>query len=102
MMITKPSFESDVYLHGMCIVGAMTRKNPWSGYSNEEIRHFLRKGEAKVKRQALIANAQWELVQQMIKVSSDDHPDVADVLPELERFTADEQCDQACPYLSAH
>lgn len=97
MTVETPTRKSDMYSLGMCIIEAVTGKNPWSGYSDEEISHFLRKGEIKVERPDTMTDAQWELVQQTIKVNPDERPDVADVLPELERLTADEEY----PYYTA-
>ncbi|OWZ12028.1 TKL protein kinase [Phytophthora megakarya] len=94
MTILTPTRKSDVYSFGMCIIEAVTFKNPWIGYSNEEIRHFLRKGEVKVNRSDEMTDPQWDLVTRMIAVSPNDRPDVSDVTHELKQFAEEEEMDE--------
>ncbi|POM78140.1 TKL protein kinase [Phytophthora palmivora] len=91
MTVMTPTRKSDVYSLGMCIIEAVTLKNPWSGYDNEEIRHFLRNGVVSVTKPDEMTESQWELVEWMIAVSPDDRPNLSEVVQKLEEFANDEE-----------
>ncbi|RLN67269.1 hypothetical protein BBJ28_00025259 [Nothophytophthora sp. Chile5] len=76
---------------GMCFIEAATCKTPWSGYTNDEIRGCLRRGEIKVEQPAELTDEQWELVSRMIAKSCDDRPGMPEVLRALEEFALDEE-----------
>ncbi|POM69640.1 Serine/threonine protein Kinase [Phytophthora palmivora] len=91
MTVMTPTRKSDVYSLGMCIIEAVTLKNPWSGYDNEEIRHFLRNGVVSVTKPDEMTESQWELVEWMIAASPDDRPNLSEVAQKLEEFANDEE-----------
>ncbi|TMW69738.1 hypothetical protein Poli38472_001894 [Pythium oligandrum] len=101
LTVERPTRKSDVYSLGMCIIEAVTGEKPWSGYTSDEIREFLRNGQVKVDKPAVMTDAQWELVQQMIAPSPVDRPDLSAVMAKLEEFADAEQKEedaQLCPY----
>ncbi|TMW69740.1 hypothetical protein Poli38472_001896 [Pythium oligandrum] len=101
LTVERPTRKSDVYSLGMCIIEAVTGEKPWSGYTSDEIREFLRNGQVKVDKPAVMTDAQWELVQQMIAPSPVDRPDLSAVMSRLEEFAdaeQEEESAQLCPY----
>ncbi|RLN82851.1 hypothetical protein BBJ28_00019344 [Nothophytophthora sp. Chile5] len=91
MTVMTPTRKSDVYSLGMCFIEAATCKTPWSGYTNDEIRGCLRRGEIKVEQPAELTDEQWELVSRMIAKNCDDRPGMPEVLRALEEFALDEE-----------
>ncbi|TMW65281.1 hypothetical protein Poli38472_007923 [Pythium oligandrum] len=97
VMTTKPTRKSDVYSLGTCIIEAVTGKNPWHGYSNDQIRDYLLNGVVKVDRPEGMPDAQWDLVKRMIALSPTDRPDLGRVITELTDF-ANQEVESECPY----
>ncbi|RLN91895.1 hypothetical protein BBJ28_00025820 [Nothophytophthora sp. Chile5] len=91
MTVMTPTRKSDVYSLGMCVIEAVTCKTPWSGYTNDEIRDFLRLGQIKVEKPKELTDTQWELVERMIAKNCDDRPEMREVLLALEDFALDEE-----------
>jgi hypothetical protein len=85
--------KSDVLSLDMCIIKAVKLNKPWGKYANGDnaIHCFLRKVKINVERLDCMTDAQWVLVQRIIAVSPNDRPNVADVLPALERFARTER-----------
>lgn len=50
MTVETPTRKSDVFSLGMCIIEAVTFNIPWCGYTSDEIRQCLRRGEIKVDK----------------------------------------------------
>ncbi|KAG7376403.1 Leucine-rich repeat serine/threonine-protein kinase 2 [Phytophthora pseudosyringae] len=100
-----PSFDSDVYSLGMCIIQAVQyAKYPWgNNLSSDEIRTLLCEGKPVVIDQpAEMTAPQWELVQRMIAFDRGSRPDLnEEILPALEQFAnteADAEAYDECPY----
>ncbi|KAL4094146.1 hypothetical protein PRIC1_009809 [Phytophthora ramorum] len=104
MTVTDPSFESDVYSLGMCIIVAVTGAIPWGGgWRTVEIREKLRTMERVVEKPGAMADDEWQLVEKMTSPQRQERPKMQDVLASLEKFAArekDEQRRKACPYSS--
>ncbi|KAL4150178.1 hypothetical protein PRNP1_009583 [Phytophthora ramorum] len=104
MTVTDPSFESDVYSLGMCIIEAVTGAIPWGGgWRTVEIREKLRTMERVVEKPGAMADDEWQLVEKMTSPQRQERPKMHEVLASLEKFAArekDEQRRKACPYSS--
>uniref|UniRef100_H3GYJ1 Protein kinase domain-containing protein n=1 Tax=Phytophthora ramorum TaxID=164328 RepID=H3GYJ1_PHYRM len=104
MTVTDPSFESDVYSLGMCIIEAVTGAIPWGGgWRTVEIREKLRTMERVVEKPGAMADDEWQLVEKMTSPQRQERPEMHEVLASLEKFAArekDEQRRKACPYSS--
>ncbi|RLN87526.1 hypothetical protein BBJ28_00024585 [Nothophytophthora sp. Chile5] len=94
MTVMTPTYKSDVYSLGMCIIEAVTCKTPWSGYTDDEIRGCLRRGEIMVERPEELTDTQWELMGRMIAKNCDDRPEMLEVLRSLKEFALHEEEDE--------
>ncbi|GMF28034.1 unnamed protein product [Phytophthora fragariaefolia] len=98
----KPTFESDVYSLGMCIVEAMRviegvrsgdvsyRCLPWGGLDNTVVKYHATKG--KLPPRPTCEDSQWELVKRMCSKKPEDRIKISAVVDELKRM-ADESTD---------
>ncbi|KAJ8564314.1 hypothetical protein ON010_g7033 [Phytophthora cinnamomi] len=93
MTVTKPSFASDVYSLGMCIIEAVTGHMPWgAGMTSDEIKEKLRKGDQVVEKPDEMTVDQWKLVHKMIATRREDRPKMGEVLLTLKKFEQQERC----------
>ncbi|EGZ20826.1 hypothetical protein PHYSODRAFT_408934, partial [Phytophthora sojae] len=82
-----PSFESDVYSLGMCILEAATWKQPWGDTDHWAVRHF--KGEYHAthgelpSRPRICEDDQWGLIQRMCALEPDKRIKISTVVDEL-------------------
>ncbi|KAE8977879.1 hypothetical protein PR003_g24978 [Phytophthora rubi] len=91
----RPTFASDVYSLGMCIIAAVNgTEYPWGDFDSAAVRDCLRKREIRVEKPAGMTTNQWQFVKQMIAFETCDRPLLQNVLEELERFAFDEEYDE--------
>ncbi|KAJ8556653.1 hypothetical protein ON010_g9311 [Phytophthora cinnamomi] len=92
----RPTYASDVYSLGMCIVAAVNgTEYPWGGnFDSTAVRGCLRNRGVRFEKPAVMTTAQWHLVKQMIAYEACDRPVLKTVLEELEKFAFDEEYDE--------
>jgi hypothetical protein len=95
--ITSPSFESDVYSLGMCIIEAVSAWYPWGNLPDAAVRWHLRQGDVQVPRPEGMTDDQWRLVNQMIAVQRDSRPQMTEVMEALRRFADAEATAEGVP-----
>ncbi|EGZ06127.1 hypothetical protein PHYSODRAFT_415543, partial [Phytophthora sojae] len=80
----RPTFASDVYSLGMCIIAAVNgTENPWGDFDSDTVRKCLRNREIRVEKPGAMTASQWGLVKQMIAYDTCDRPELKNVLEEL-------------------
>ncbi|KAG7385230.1 hypothetical protein PHYPSEUDO_001699 [Phytophthora pseudosyringae] len=91
--MTRPTFTSDIYSFGMCIIAAVNGADcPWGDwYDNSQVRAFLRDGDIRVNKPDGMTADQWNIVRQMIANKPCDRPGLDEVLSDLKRFASEEQ-----------
>ncbi|KAF1333281.1 Ankyrin repeat protein, partial [Globisporangium splendens] len=81
----RPTFASDIYTFGMCVLKAATKQAPWGNVSNGVVRVLATIGRLPRKPES-IADAQWELVQSMCTRDPAQRTDISIVVAKLLRF----------------
>ncbi|GMF25757.1 unnamed protein product [Phytophthora fragariaefolia] len=88
----RPTFASDIYSLGMCIVAAVNgTEYPWGNSNPAFIRECYQNHEIRVEKPVAMTTNQWHLVKQMIAYDTCDRPSLNNVLEELEQFALDEE-----------
>lgn len=85
-----PSFASDVYSLGMCILEAITGKAPWGRLPDSAVRYHL-KNQEPLNRPSTISDAEWELVPAMIKYKPEERITLDDVVKQLKQLADAEE-----------
>ncbi|EGZ29038.1 hypothetical protein PHYSODRAFT_294372 [Phytophthora sojae] len=79
----QPTFASDVYSLGMCIIAAEIGQSPFALLSDDDVRDNLRRGEIPGKPDSMAANA-WELVVSMTKANPTERVSLGTVIDRLQ------------------
>lgn len=95
-----PSFASDVYSLGMCIVEAVTGVAPWGDESCEQVRSFVKWG-FRPPRPASMSTAQWRLIQCMCIYDPVKRLKLVNVLEHLKYFASQEYESVKAPNLDS-
>ncbi|KAE9109462.1 hypothetical protein PF007_g12224 [Phytophthora fragariae] len=61
----RPTFESDMYSFGMCIMEAMTGQFPWGTIPDTVVKRNVLKRKALPPRPRIFNDSEWEMVQRM-------------------------------------
>ncbi|EGZ30613.1 hypothetical protein PHYSODRAFT_378116, partial [Phytophthora sojae] len=62
---SRPTFASDIYSLGMCIVEALRACLPWGSLGNTVVKQHVRQGKLPSPSPLICLGKQWELVQRM-------------------------------------
>ncbi|RLN88202.1 hypothetical protein BBJ28_00026657 [Nothophytophthora sp. Chile5] len=85
-----PTFESDVYSFGMCIVEALTSNLPWGVYlPDDAVMDHLRHRRFFPRPEAVENDEQWEFILQLCDFEPAHRLKLADALGQLRRFAGD-------------
>lgn len=93
---SNPSFASDVYSLGMCIVEAVSGQVPWGNGADAVIEQSVMEGKLPPQVQDLPRNAQ-ELVRQMCATDARNRVPLATAVKQLERFSKQQARDPMLP-----
>lgn len=91
---TPPSFPSDIYSLGMCIVEAVTGAKPWGSLDDQAVIYNLQNG-IRLPTPAALTPKQWRLVEGMIALQPKDRTSLVDVLGRLKDLAEDEEYDES-------
>ncbi|RLN90383.1 hypothetical protein BBJ28_00016329 [Nothophytophthora sp. Chile5] len=84
----KPSFASDVYSLGMCIIETMTGQLPWGNSRSDLAVEWDVRNEIHPSRPEVFSVQQWKLVQRMCCSDPDERMEMLTVTNWLARFVA--------------
>ncbi|RLN20269.1 hypothetical protein BBJ28_00006033 [Nothophytophthora sp. Chile5] len=76
----RPSFASDVYSLGMCIIEAVTGQFPWGTLEDVAVRFNVTRGRSLPQRPESLSDAEWELVTRMCRFDPQDRISVGAVI----------------------
>lgn len=96
MTVMIPSFESDVYSLGMCIIEAVKITTPWNELCESAlIRSITTRREVKIEKPHEMTDDQWSLVKSMVAFDCTKRLSLNDVLAVLNDFADEEAGNEA-------
>lgn len=85
-----PSFASDVFSFGMCILEAVSQEVPWGYHVDDDtVRYLVLSGELP-EQPASMPDRVWDLVKRMCRLDPKDRPRLASVVAELDELIQDD------------
>lgn len=82
----EPTFESDIYSFGMCIVQAVSGEYPWGMVPDPAVRYHVKKGKLPRRPDEFSSDEQWSLVKDMCRFDPAQRLPMAVVVQLLTRF----------------
>ncbi|EGZ30238.1 hypothetical protein PHYSODRAFT_474694 [Phytophthora sojae] len=88
---TAPTFASDVYSFGMCVVEAVSGRVPWQVHLPDiAVVYHLTHGELPSRPKEFTSDEQWEFVRKLCAFERTERLGLADAIEKLEMFTQEE------------
>ncbi|OWZ17663.1 TKL protein kinase [Phytophthora megakarya] len=78
-----PTFESDIYGFGMCIIQAITGSYPWGRMMDTVVSKLVSEGNLPKRKPGCFSDRQWELVERMCHKNPSTRPTIDSVVCEL-------------------
>ncbi|GMF41269.1 unnamed protein product [Phytophthora fragariaefolia] len=84
VMGERPTFASDIYAFGMCIIEAVTQQEPWRGVDDVNIVTAIKSGKMCPRVDGKFQNNEWELVTRMCRSNPRERIGIGAVIKILE------------------